>query len=251
MKESRRRQIETLLAERRNISMHELCEALNVSMNTVRADVSSLVREGIVEKVYGGIVLKQHEDIPLYERRSQQKTDCKCRIAKAAERLIEDGDIVFIDAGTTTMRLLDYLDPAKKITVVTASVSVLQRAQNMPNINAMILPGLYDMRTNAMLDSSTVEYLCRFQHNKGFFGVSSLTTVGGLGVSNWQEYELKRTALAHSQKPYLLVDATKYGKTALLAYGTLEQMQAIITDREISPEFVELCRQKNVPLEQV
>lgn len=179
MKESRRKQIESLLAERRSISMHELCEALNVSMNTVRADVSSLVREGVVEKVYGGIVLKQPEEIPLYERRSQQETDCKCRIAKMAEQLIEDGDIVFIDSGTTTMRLLDYLDPAKKITIVTANVSVLQRAQNMTNVNAMILPGLYDMRTNAMLDSSTVEYLCRFQHNKGFFGVSSLTATGG------------------------------------------------------------------------
>ena len=91
MKESRRKQIESLLAERRSISMYELCEALNVSMNTVRADVSSLVREGVVEKVYGGIVLKQPEEIPLYERRSQQETDCKCRIAKMAEQLIEDG----------------------------------------------------------------------------------------------------------------------------------------------------------------
>ncbi|MBS6491807.1 MAG: DeoR/GlpR family DNA-binding transcription regulator [Oscillospiraceae bacterium] len=251
MKESRRKQIESLLAERRSISMHELCEALNVSMNTVRADVSSLVREGVVEKVYGGIVLKQPEEIPLYERRSQQETDCKCRIAKMAEQLIEDGDIVFIDSGTTTMRLLDYLDPAKKITIVTANVSVLQRAQNMTNVNAMILPGLYDMRTNAMLDSSTVEYLCRFQHNKGFFGVSSLTATGGLGVSNWQEYEVKRTAAARCQKSYLLVDSTKYGRTALLAYGTLEQMQAVITDHGMPQEFIALCRQKKVTVEQV
>lgn len=251
MKESRRKQIESLLAERRSISMHELCEALNVSMNTVRADVSSLVREGVVEKVYGGIVLKQPEEIPLYERRSQQGTDCKCRIAKMAEQLIEDGDIVFIDSGTTTMRLLDYLDPAKKITIVTANVSVLQRAQNMTNVNAMILPGLYDMRTNAMLDSSTVEYLCRFQHNKGFFGVSSLTATGGLGVSNWQEYEVKRTAVARCQKSYLLVDSTKYGRTALLAYGTLEQMQAVITDHGMPQEFIALCRQKKVTVEQV
>ena len=251
MKESRRKQIESLLAERRSISMYELCEALNVSMNTVRADVSSLVREGVVEKVYGGIVLKQPEEIPLYERRSQQGTDCKCRIAKMAEQLIEDGDIVFIDSGTTTMRLLDYLDPAKKITIVTANVSVLQRAQNMTNVNAMILPGLYDMRTNAMLDNSTVEYLCRFQHNKGFFGVSSLTTTGGLGVSNWQEYEVKRTAVARCQKSYLLVDSTKYGRTALLAYGTLEQMQAVITNHGMPQEFIALCRQKKVTVEQV
>ena len=168
-----------------------------------------------------------------------------------AEQLIEDGDIVFIDSGTTTMRLLDYLDPAKKITIVTANVSVLQRAQNMTNVNAMILPGLYDMRTNAMLDSSTVEYLCRFQHIKGVFGVSSLTATGGLGVSNWQEYEVKRTAAARCQKSYLLVDSTKYGRTALLAYGTLEQMQAVITDHGMPQEFIALCRQKKVTVEQV
>ena len=251
MKESRRRQIQALLAERKSLSMHELCELLNVSMNTVRADVSCLVQDGVVEKVYGGIVMKQNEDIPLYARRSQQETDCKCRIAKAAERLIEDGDIVFIDSGTTTMRVLDFLDPAKHITVVTASVSVLQRAQNMSNVNVMILPGLYDMRRNAMLDSSTVEYLTRFQHNKGFFGVSSLTTTGGLGVSNWQEYELKRMAAAHSQKAYLLVDSTKYGKTPLLVYGSVDQMHEIITDTQIPMELVELCRQKNVQLSRV
>ena len=148
-------------------------------------------------------------------------------------------------------RLLDYLDPAKKITIVTANVSVLQRAQNMTNVNAMILPGLYDMRTNAMLDNSTVEYLCRFQHNKGFFGVSSLTTTGGLGVSNWQEYEVKRTAVARCQKSYLLVDSTKYGKTALLSYGVLEQMQSVITDHGMPQEFIALCRQKKVTVEQV
>lgn len=251
MKESRRRQIETLIAERKSLSMQELCDALGVSMNTVRADVSCLVQEGFVEKVYGGIVLKQHEDIPLYERRSQQQTDCKCRIAKAAEALIEDGDIVYIDAGTTTMRLLDYLDPAKHVTIVTASVSVLQRTQSMANVNTMMLPGLYDKRRNAMMDSSTVEYLCRFQHNKGFFGVSSLTAAGGLGVSSWQEYELKRTAVAHCQKAYLMVDPTKYGRTALLAYGTLEQMDTILTDKDMAPEFLELCRKKGVDLKLV
>ena len=102
-----------------------------------------------------------------------------------------------------------------------------------------------------MLDSSTVEYLCRFQHNKGFFGVSSLTATGGLGVSNWQEYEVKRTAAARCQKSYLLVDSTKYGRTALLAYGTLEQMQAVITDHGMPQEFIALCRQKKVTVEQV
>lgn len=251
MKESRRRKIEELVARQRSISMQELCRQLDVSMNTVRADVNSLVQDGVVEKVYGGIVAREQEDIPLYENRRLQQTDSKGRIAEAAEEMIVDGDIVFIDSGTTTLRILDYLDPGKRITVVSASASVLARVQTMNNINLMMLPGLYDRRTNALLDSSTVEYLSRFQHTKAFLGVSSLAANGELGVSNWLEYELKRSAIAHSQNTYLVVDSTKYGRTGLLTFGSVEQMTKIITDTDMPDKFLGLCAQKGTQVLQV
>ena len=246
MKENRRRQLEKLIAERKSISMQELCQCLNVSINTVRADVNALVRDGLVEKVYGGIIFKEQEEIPLYERRNLQRTDCKCAIAQAAEGLIEDGDIIYLDAGTTVMRVLDYLQPEKHITVVTASISVMMRAQTMENVTMVFLPGLYDKRTNAVLDSSTVDYLMRFQHTKAFFGVSTITNDGLLGVSNWQEYELKRTALAHSRCSFLLLDATKYGRTALLSYGRVDQMTGVVTDKEMPAAFRALCEKHGV-----
>ena len=251
MKENRRRQIEELVIQKKSISMQELCEQLKVSMNTVRSDVNNLVQAGVVEKVYGGIRLREHEDIPLYENRSVQQTDCRCRIARAAERLIADGDIIYIDSGTTTMRLLDYLDPQKRITVVTASVSVLVRAQAMSNLTLMVLPGLYDKRTNALLDNSTVEYLSRFKHTKAFLGVSSIAANGELGVSNWLEYELKRSAIAHSQESYLLVDATKYGRAGLLTFSSIDQMAAVVTDTDMQDSFVSLCQSKKITIYQV
>lgn len=251
MKESRRRQIEELVSQKKSVSMQELCEHLNVSMNTIRADVNALVKDGVVEKVYGGVVLKEQEEIPLYDRRSQQQTDCKSRIAKAAESTIVDGDIIYLDAGTTTLRLLDHLDPQKHITMVTASVAALIRAQHMPNVTIVMLPGLYDKRTNAFLDNSTVEYLTRFRHTKAFLGVSALTSDGGLGVSNWQEYELKRTAIVHSQKAYLLVDATKYGTTGLLCYGSIDQMEGVFTDVKMPESFSTLCKEQKVSLYRV
>ncbi len=251
MKEDRLRQIEELLAKKKSISMQELCDYLNVSMNTVRADVNNLVKSGILEKVYGGVVLKNQEDIPLYENRSHQQTDCKSRIAQAAERLIDNGDVVYMDSGTTTMRILDYLDPNKHITVVTPSVSVLVRASGMPNLTLMMLPGLYDKRINALLDSSTVEYMSRFCHTKAFLGASSLRTNGDLGVSNWLEYELKKTVISLSQANYLLVDATKYGRPGLLSYGNVSQLTGIITDVTMPADYVTLCKGKGVSIQQV
>lgn len=246
MKASRRLQIESLIAERKSLTMQELCELLNVSMNTVRNDVSGLVKDGVVEKVYGGIVLNDHSDIPIYDRRSQQQVDAKNRIAQAAEKLIEEGDIIYIDAGTTTMRILECLDPQKHITVVTANVAVLLMAHTMPNVTLMVLPGMYNTQSNSLLDSSTVDYLTRFRHTKAFLGVSSFTTEGALNVSNWQEYELKRTAISHSKKVYLLVDSTKYGNPGLLSFGTVEQMSGIYTDKNMPDSFLRLCREKNV-----
>lgn len=246
MKASRRLQIETLITERKSITMQELCELLSVSMNTVRNDVSSLVKDGVVEKVYGGIVLKDHSDIPIYERRSQQQVDVKDRIAQAAERIIADGDIVFIDSGTTTKRIMECLDPQKHITVVTANVAVLQVAHSMSNVTVMMLPGMYNPRYNSLLDSSTIDYLTRFRHTKAFLGVSSFSAEGALNVSNWQEYELKRTAIAHSSKVYLMADSTKCGNTGLLSFGTVDQMTGVYTDKNIPESFLRICKEKKV-----
>lgn len=251
MKVNRRNQIEKLVSENKSVSMQELCEKLNVSMNTVRADVNSLVQDGVVDKVYGGIVLKERENIPLYESRSLQQTDSKNRIARAAEEMISDGDIIYVDSGTTTMRLLDFLDPQKHITVVSASASVLARAQSMTNLNLMMLPGMYDKRINALLDSSTVEYLSRYKHTKAFLGVSALNTNGELGVSNWLEYELKKAAIVHSQKTILLVDSTKYGKTGLVTFSSIDQMATIVTDTSMPIDFIRLCQTRNIPVIEV
>ncbi len=246
MKENRRKQIEALITERRSISMSQLCEELGVSMNTIRADVKSLIDDDVIEKVYGGIILKGHADIPLYERRNLQHVDMKNRVAEAAEKEIVDGDIVYLDSGTTTLRVLDYLDPKKQITIVTPNLAAVIRAQNLFNVSVMMLPGTYNRRTNAFLDSSTIEYLTRFQHTKALLGVSAITAEGNMGVSNWLEYELKKAAILHSQHRILLADSTKFGRTGLLTFGTLSEMDSIYINKEVPDAFIEICSSQHV-----
>lgn len=248
MRDSRIKQIETLITQQKNMTMQELKDIFGVSMNTIRSDVAQLVKSGVVEKVYGGIRLRENKDTPLFANRASQNTDAKIKIACAAERLIENGDVIYIDSGTTTMHILDYLDPSKHISLVTPSIPVIEAAARMENVDLFILPGKYDPRTNSILDGSTAEYLARYQHAKCFMGVTYLSPNGTLGVSSYLMYELKRTALARSQSAFLLADSSKYGNFGLLSYGTISQMNMILTDSEISPEFVEYCSHQNVPL---
>lgn len=252
MKENRRHQIQRLIEEKKSLSMYDLCDYLNVSMNTVRKDVEQLVRDGIVEKVYGGIVWKETSpSIPIYESRSTLQSAAKQRIAKYAAGLISNNDVIFIDSGTTTMYILNFLNPAYQITVVTSSIAVLEHAQSMENVRLLLLPGFYDKRTNSVLDNGTVEFLSQFKYTKAMIAASALTVSGELSVSNYIECEFKRTAMERSQENYLLIDSTKYGRMGLLSFGHVEQMRKVITDQGIAPDFTSFCQEKGVELVQV
>lgn len=252
MKEMRRRKIEELVNARQTVSMQELCDTFGVSINTIRADVASLVQAGVIEKIYGGVSAKiQPKAVALFTVRTGQFVAEKRAIARRAAALIQEGDVVFLDAGTTTMYILPEVSPELSFTLVTHSIPIVMQAMELPNVKLIVLPGLHNRRTNALLDGSTPEYLSRYQLTKAFMGVSALAANGTLGVSSYPEYLMKQTAIQRSQKRYLLTDSSKLGESGLLSYGTVEQMDQILTDRAMAPEFIALCREKGVSIERV
>lgn len=251
MKDNRRAEMEAFINQRQRVTMQELCDTFGVSINTIRSDVAALVRSGVAEKIYGGVQMRRQTDVPLFKTRSLLHTDVKRRLAQAAAAEIADGDILFIDAGTTTMYLLDHLDKSCRVTVVTPSIPVIQRALDRPNVELVVLPGLYNRRTNALLDGSTAEYLAQYQHTKAFLGVSSIAPDGALGVSSYPEHEVKRTAVERSLRRYLLADSSKYGEAGLLPYGQVGQCHCVFTDPGMPQPFLDLCREAGTEVRMV
>lgn len=248
MKEDRRKQMGDLVAHKRTMTMIQLRDHFGVSMNTIRSDVAYLVRTGAVEKIYGGVRAAVHKEVPLFDSRAMEHTAHKKRIAAAAEDMIEDLDIIFIDAGTTTMHLIDRLSASKRVTVVTANLYVIQKAAEKKNVTLIVLPGTHNRRTNSLADTGTLEFLSRYRFSKAFMGVSGVSEDGRLNVSTYMEYEIKRTALKQSRCAYLLVDSAKFGSTGLMSYGTISEMTAVITD-QTCPEFVNnICEHNQVSL---
>lgn len=248
MKDTRREQMASFIAQKHTATMAELCQAFHVSINTVRADVAYLVQTGAVEKVYGGVRSIIHQEVPLFTQRTSLHTDEKLRIAQQAERRILDRDILYIDSGTTTMHLLDCLDPAKHITVLTGNLHLVGQAYNMPNVELIILPGSMNRRTNSVTDVSALEFLGRYHFTKAFMGVSGISQDGALNVSSYMEYELKKSAVRQSQHAYLLADSSKFGGTGLMAYGALSDMEEVFTDAHCPPNIRALCAQQNIRL---
>lgn len=248
MKDDRRKQMEALTAQRGTVTMEELREIFGVSMNTVRSDVAYLVDTGAVEKIYGGVRAVQRQEVPLFTQRAQLRAEEKRRIAQYAQELIEDGDTLYIDAGTTTMHLIDFLDPGKRVTIVTGSLYVVHQAYDKPQVELIVLPGSLNRRTNSVADVSTLEFLGRYQFAKAFMGASGMSPDGRLNVSTYIEYELKKLAASQSRRKYLLLDSGKFGGGSLMSYGSLEDMTEIITGAPCPEEIQDLCGQKNVKL---
>lgn len=240
--------MEALIARRETVSMRELQEGFGVSMNTVRADVAYLVDTGAVEKIYGGVRIVRDQEVPLFTQRAQLRAQAKLAIARAAERRVQDGDVIYIDPGTTTMHLMDFLDPAKRVTVVTGSVPVIGQCSVRPNVELIVLPGALNRRTNSLSDVSTLEFLGRYRCTRAFMGATGISPEGKLNVSTYIEYELKKLAVRQSQHPYLLADAGKFGGESLMSYGALEDMEEVFTDSLCPEPFLGYCARHGVKL---
>lgn len=248
MKEVRQKQMLALIAQRGSITMEELQHIFGTSMNTIRSDVAKLAASGAVEKIYGGVRILSTQEVPLFTHRSDLHADAKRRIAQFAQTLIQEGDTLYIDPGTTTMHLMDYLSPARHVTIITGNLSILSRAQAFPNVELIVLPGLLNRRTNSVADVSTLEFLSRYRCAKAFLGASGVSPTGKLNVSTYMEYELKKLAMQQSLHTFLLADGSKFGKESLMAYGSISDLEEIITDGSC-PDFArELCAREGVRL---
>ena len=248
MKDQRRKEMERLIAERQNMTMEELCGAFGISINTARADIAYLVKTGAVTKVYGGVKSSLSKQVPLFSSRAMQNAGIKQQIAKKAAESIAEGDIVYLDAGTTTMHVPDYIPDDLQITIVTPNVSVISNMLSRPNIKLIVLPGILNRRTNALMDTNTFTELAKYHHSKAFMGTSGITEEGRLSVSSYVEYEIKRTAVAQSTQSFLLVDASKFGESNLMSYGTLDQMSGVITDSRVPGFCRDYCLEHHIPL---
>ena len=251
MKSFRLRRMEQYILEKENVSMEELCEEFDVSMNTVRLDVAELVKKGSVKKVYGGVCSNRENGLVPFEERKMRHSEQKKAVCRAAAELVVDGDIIYVDSGTTTMYLPDYLEKKKNITLLTNNLNAIMRAVPFENIQVICLPGILERRTNSFVSAETGQILARYNIKKAFFAATGVSENGDVTNSSSLEYEIKKEAMQNSEHKYLLMDSSKYGKSALLTYAHVSEMEKLVVAGDVLPELKELCLRNSVEVEKV
>lgn len=163
MKIDRINRIHELLKSVHNISINDLCDTFQVSKNTIRRDIAELEQQGIIKKVYGGIVLAEPSGSPEpFASRENRNTEAKKQIARMAADFVHDGDVIYIDSGTTTMHMIPYLTDKHRLTIVTASVHVINAASNYSNLNVLATGGSLFTPSKAFVGPQVIQVLRRY-----------------------------------------------------------------------------------------
>ncbi|MDE7303959.1 MAG: DeoR/GlpR family DNA-binding transcription regulator [Oscillospiraceae bacterium] len=231
----------------KNVELGELCELLNTSESTVRRDLSLLDKKGLLVKVRGGAIAVADESFTAAEPNVEEKSGLfaaeKEAIARYAASLIEDGDFVYIDAGTTTEKMIEYI-PSKSVTFVTnAFINAKKLAQR--GFKVMILAGEVKASTEAIVGSEAAIALMNYNFTKCFMGVNGISIKGGLSTPDKNEASVKTMAVSRSKEVFILGDHSKFGKIFPVKFSELNRGK-IITDKVPDKKYLSEASVKEV-----
>ncbi|MDE1187297.1 MAG: DeoR/GlpR family DNA-binding transcription regulator [Pantoea sp.] len=238
--------------ENRTASINALADLMNVSHMTIRRDIQLLEHEGKVVSVSGGIKLNdvlRHEmrysDKALIHHRSKQI------IGKAAAELVDDGLVIYVDAGTTTFELAKYLGEKFNTTIITNDFSISQYLMNKAQINLFHTGGLVDKRNFSSVGISAANFIKTLNVDIAFISSSSWDAERGISTPYEEKAIVKQAVIEVSRKKILVADSSKYGKYGLYSICPLNKMDTIITDSYLPLEAQGKIRNQNVELKLV
>lgn len=232
--EERRAAILSMLDQEASIQVTQLAEAFGISRVTVRADLDALARDGKLRRTHGGAVsLSKTLTVSVQDRRVNVNVEAKRAIARLAAPFVEDGDSVLVDSGTTALELVRAISGRTGVTVVTDDFTIADYVdRSAPALNVIMLGGSLrkgHRYTAGPLALRTLELL---HPDKAFVTPTSYVPGRGLMTNNQDMAELKRSLLTCAERTFVLMDQSKVGEPGLLWFGTLEGVEAVITDAD-------------------
>ncbi len=208
-----------------------LADELAVTTETVRRDLTTLERQGLLRRVHGGAIpIDRLGFEPGLAARTAVLAAEKERIAKAALKELPDEGSVLLDAGTTTARLADVLPTDRELTVVTNAAPIAMALSARPNITLLLLGGRIRGRTLAAVGEWARRSLEDTYVDVAFIGTNGISVQRGLTTPDSDEAQVKRAMIAASRRAVVLADHTKVGNDHFARFGSLDEIDVLVTD---------------------
>ena len=248
--EERRRSILAQLNRSGRVAVKRLSADFKVSEVTIRLDLRALEAANLVKRTHGGAVLPQARNISpelSYDVRSRTNTRIKAQIARYASRYVSHGDSIALDASTTVIAMLPYLQQMDDLTIVTNSLTIAKELLNFRHVKVLMPGG--QLRRDSVSLVGKPEALPKLQLSAGFISAHGYTKGNGFTESSLEESQMKRAILEQCISRYMLFDDKKWGKVSSFTIAHPNELSAIFTSRQAPSQCVAALRNSNIIVE--
>jgi DeoR family transcriptional regulator, myo-inositol catabolism operon repressor len=246
LKTKRIQHIQEYVFEHQSASLDDLSTVFGVSKTTIRRDIRKLIKEGMVQKVYGGVAIN-HAKLESFNERKARNQLQKRLIAKTAADYVENGDVIFIDSGTTTLEMITFLKN-KQITIITNNLDIIIEALAFENLNVISTGGFLERDTKSFSSYSHADSFKKYNFDKVFMASTGVSILNGVTNSSPIESGIKETIVKGNADVFLLVDHTKLDKYAMVTYCGLEEIDYLITDDCLDDSYQDYAKENSIEL---
>ncbi|MBU3159150.1 DeoR/GlpR family DNA-binding transcription regulator [Clostridium frigoris] len=230
----RQKKILDLLSKKDVVTISEFMTAFNISIETVRRDLSILEKQSKIEKVYGGAKIKLITfGEPTMENRMSNNLLQKQSIGKKCSEFINDGDCIFIDSGSTTYQLTKYLTNKKNLTIITNSIPVLNELINSKH-DIIVIGGKVRHNERSIVSYDYIFNFSQLNIQKSFICAGGITLENGISDFNMQEAVIRKTILERSKEILVAADSSKFGRDVTINIVPISKVNFIITDSNLT-----------------
>lgn len=233
----------------KSIRVSELANQLDVSESTIRTDLETLHEDDLLVRVRGGAISKESTtssstSLPINEK-ALKNADEKQAIARWAAGLIEDGDVIMLDASSTVFHIAKFLHDRRNLTVFTNGIAVAQELAKEASNTVIIIGGILRANGNATTGEISKQLLQDYHVRTAFVSCSAFKTELGFFEMDMQEAKMKSLMIKSAQRRVAMIDSTKIGDVGLTAFATLDDFDYFVTDEKITRQMIQQIRQRD------
>lgn len=236
--EERQKQIVQMLNKTSSLKVADLSENFGVSESTIRRDLQEMQQKGMLTRTHGGAVgILPTSFEPSFKEKETEKHDEKMEIGALAASMIEDGDTIILDSGTTCLEIARNI-MQQKVTVITNSIDIASELSVKENIELIVAGGSLRINTRAMVGHITENILSNFRVDKAFIGANGISIEEGITTPNFTEAQTKKAMIDTANKVILVADSTKFNNVCFSVICPLRVVSTIITSRDTDENII-------------
>lgn len=228
----------------------ELANKYNVGIETIRRDLDYLEQAGKIKKVYGGAeLLEKKLEVKNYLERLTISVDEKIELVDKAMRLIDDGDSLSLNDGSTTLFLAKALkNRFNRLTILTNSIDIAQELSDKKEFKIILTGGIFSHEERAFFGSCAESIIDNFIIDKAFIGISGISLENGITDISLSEANVQKKIIENSKELYILIDSSKIEKDSLVKVSPLEKVKVLISDSKIDKKILELYKKNSITI---